>query len=527
MMNGAESLVRTLVGAGVEVCFANPGTSEMHFVAALDKVGGIRCILGLFEGVVTGAADGYARMAEKPGVSLLHTGPGLANGLANLHNAKKSSTPLVNIVGEHASWHIEHDAPLTSDIEGLARPVSHWIRTVSSSASLANDGAAAMAAALKHPGKIATLILPANTAWEDANAPASTPPTPPSTPAASQVSAQVIKNIAEILRLQEPTVIIMGGHCLRANALAQASKIAQATNTTLLSETFKTRMQRGAGRVAIGTIPYAVDQAIEMLAPFKHVITVCAKPPIAFFAYPDKPSELYSPSAQVHTLANMDEDGVHALEALVRALDASDLPPVLESRADVRPNTPDSVSTASDQTLTVDSIDEAVVNLMPDNAIVINEAVTSGRNIYEATRAAAPHDWLEVCGGSIGDGLPLATGAAIACPDRKVLTLQADGSAMYTVQALWTQARESLDITTIIYANRCYAILKHELNNVQADSGDIAQHMMELNRPELDWVSIAKGMGVDAVKATTVAEFNKALKTGLAMSGPYLIEAVI
>jgi acetolactate synthase-1/2/3 large subunit len=243
MMNGAETLVRTLVSAGVEVCFANPGTSEMHFVAALDKVGGIRCILGLFEGVVTGAADGYARMAEKPGVSLLHTGPGLANGLANLHNAKKSSTSLVNIVGEHASWHIEHDAPLTSDIEGLARPVSHWIRTASSSASLANDGVAAMAAALEHPGKIATLILPANTAWEEANAPAAMA----ATSAPPHVSADVIENIADILRLDEPTVIVMGGHCLRANALAQASKVAQATNTTLLAETFKTRMQRGAG----------------------------------------------------------------------------------------------------------------------------------------------------------------------------------------------------------------------------------------------------------------------------------------
>jgi acetolactate synthase-1/2/3 large subunit len=279
--------------------------------------------------------------------------------------------------------------------------------------------------------------------------------------------------------------------------------------------------------VVIGTIPYAVDKAIEVLAPFKHVITVCAKPPIAFFAYPDKSSELYSPSARVHTLANMDEDGIHALEALARALDANHLSPVLQPRADLLTSTSNSVSTPSDQVLTVNAIDEAVARLMPDDAIVINESITSGHNIYAATRAAAPHDWLEVCGGSIGDGLPLATGAAIACPDRKVLTLQADGSGMYTVQALWTQARESLDITTIIYANRCYAILKHELDNVQADSGEIAQHMMEINRPQLDWVSIAKGMGVDAVKASTVAEFNKALETGLTASGPFLIEAVI
>ena len=168
-MNGAESLVRTLVAGGVDVCFSNPGTSEMHFVAALDRVEGMRCVLGLFEGVVTGAADGYFRMKGTPASTLLHLGPGLANGLANLHNAKKANSGIVNIVGQHATHHIGYNAPLTSDIEGLARPMSAWVRTSPDAKSVSADGAAAIAAARSAPPQIATLILPADTAWNEAD----------------------------------------------------------------------------------------------------------------------------------------------------------------------------------------------------------------------------------------------------------------------------------------------------------------------------------------------------------------------
>src|SRR5271167_1334621 len=194
-MNGAESLVRTLVGGGVNVCFANPGTSEMHFVAALDRVEGMRCVLGLFEGVVTGAADGYFRMKNTPASTLLHLGPGLANGLANLHNAKKANSGIVNIVGQHATYHIGFNAPLTSDIEGLARSMSAWVRTSPNAKSVAADGAAAIAAAKSAPPKIATLILPADTAWNEADGIAHVP-------AESQragYSPQAVDNAATVL----------------------------------------------------------------------------------------------------------------------------------------------------------------------------------------------------------------------------------------------------------------------------------------------------------------------------------------
>lgn len=512
-MNGAESLVRTLVATGVDVCFANPGTSEMHFVAALDRVGGIRCVLGLFEGVVTGAADGYARMAEKPGVTLLHTGPGLANGLANLHNARKASSAVVSVVGEHATWHIEHDAPLTADIEGLARPVSHWVRTAASARSVAADGAAAIAEAT--PGRVATLVLPANTAWEAADGPAE----PRAAEPPARVAAERIDAIAEVLRRGEPVAFVLGGRALRADALEDADRIAQASGGTLFAETFKARAERGAGRVAATEIPYPVDAALALLAPFRHVVTVGAKAPVAFFAYPDKPSALYPPEADVHALATAEEDAGVALAELARALDADALSPTLQRRA--------TFELPPDGPLTPEAINLSVAARLPDGAIVVDESITSGRGIFDLCGAAAPHDWLEVCGGSIGGGLPLAVGAAVACPGRQVVTLQADGSGMYTLQALWTQARESLDVVTVLYANRAYEILRHELRNVQAESGETALGMMALDRPALDWVALARGMGVDAVRADTVSGFDEALARALATPGPHLIEAIV
>jgi len=514
-MNGAESLVKTLVKSGIEVCFANPGTSEMHFVSALDKVAGIRCVLGLFEGVVTGAADGYARMADKPAVTLLHLGPGLGNGLANLHNARKAHTPVVNVIGEHALWHIEHDAPLTADIEGIAKPVSHWVKTSTHANEVASDAAQAVSVAREYPGKIASLILPANTAWEQAQGAVSAIPTP----SRAQVPTLRIDAISQVLERGEATAIILGGACVRADGLALANQIAQRTDAILFAQNSNARLQRGAGRVSLRSIPYVVDDAIRLLENFRHIVVVNAKPPVAFFAYPSKPSKLYPDSAEVHVLANIYEDGYAALERVADNLNATKIAPQLQTLQ--RPASPPNGD------LDVNSINTILARAIPDNAIIVDEAITSGRGTQAATAAAAAHDWLQICGGSIGDGFPLATGAAIACPDRKVVALQADGSGMYTLQALWTQAREVLDITTIVYANRSYAILKHELKNVEANSGDIALAMMELNAPELDWVSLAQGMGVQAIKATTVAQFKSALDTGLALKGPYLIEAVI
>jgi acetolactate synthase-1/2/3 large subunit len=514
-MNGAESLVRTLVDSGVEVCFTNPGTSEMHFVAALDRVQGMRCVLGLFEGVVTGAADGYARMAERPASTLLHLGPGLGNGLANLHNARKAMTPVVNVVGDHATYHLAHDAPLTADIEGIARPVSGWVRTSPDAHSVARDGAEAVAAAWRHPGQVATLILPADTAWDASDGPAA--PRPREAP--STVADETVAEIAALLRRGEPTVIYMTGHVLRERALEVAGRIANASGARLMGQVANARLERGAGRVAVTRLPYPIDKALAMLEGTLHVVLVGTDAPVAFFAYPDRPSVLAPEGCEIHRLSAADEDGVDALERLADALGARAAAPTLQSLD--TPALPDS------ERLDIDSICRVIGALIPENAIVTDEAISTGRDLHRFTVGSQPHDWLQICGGSIGIGLPLATGAAVACPDRKVVALQADGSAMYTLQALWTQAREGLDVTTLLFANRAYECLKAELANVGAHNpGRKALDMLALDRPDLDWQSLARGMGVEAARATTTSELVREFRRGLASPGPFLVEVV-
>ena len=513
-MNGAESLARTLTGAGVEVCFANPGTSEMHFVAALDRVEGLRCVLGLFEGVVTGAADGYGRMADKPASTLLHLGPGLANGLANVHNARRADTPMVNVVGDHATYHKEHDAPLTSDVEGVARPFSHWVRTSTDSRSVAHDGAEAVAAALAPPGRISTLILPADASWNEADGPAPLPPVEER----AAVAPEAIAAAARALRSDEPAVLFLSGPALREPGLTLAGRIAASTGARLVAQTLNARTERGAGRVAVEFLPYPVDEALASLAGTSRLLLVGSKAPVAFFAYPGKPSELSPQGCEVVTLATPAEDVVGALEALADELGAGQEAPL---------QTLETPPPGSGH-VKFDTAAATVAALLPEDAIIVDEALTGAAAFLSRTRGAAPHDYLQVTGGAIGIGPPLATGAAVACPDRKVVCLQADGSAMYTVQALWTQAREGLDVTTVILDNRSYAILKGELANVGAgDAGRKAHDMMELDRPALDWVSMARGMGVEAGRAATVEELGRQLEAGLRSQGPYLIDLIL
>ncbi len=513
-MNGAESLVRTLVGGEVNVCFANPGTSEMHFVAALDRVDGMRCVLCLFEGVVTGAADGYARMTDRPASTLLHLGPGLANGVANLHNAKRAFTPMVNIVGDHATYHHEYDAPLTADVEGIARPVSHWVRTSPDARAVAGDGAEAIAAARTPPGQIATLILPANTAWDEADGAAAVP----ETPERPQVASEAIAQASAALRSGEPCAIHMTGIALREDGLAAAGRIAAATGARLLAPTSNARQQRGAGLVGVERVPYPVDQALETLKDLRHIILVGAKAPVAFFAYPNKPSALTPEGCEIHTLAGIGDDIVGALEWLADEVGAAKATPAVETLW--RPDKPTGA-------LTIDSLAASIAAHLPEDAVVVDEGISAGRGIAALTRGAPPHDWLQITGGSIGIGIPLAVGAAVACPDRKVVGLQADGSSMYTLQGLWTQAREGLDVTTVIFANRAYASLRHELLNVGANPGRKALDMLDLGHPDLDWVALAKGMGLEAGRAETADELNRLLAAGFATPGPYLVEAVL
>jgi acetolactate synthase-1/2/3 large subunit len=516
-MNGAESLVKTLVAEGIDVCFTNPGTSEMHFVAALDRIPGMRCVLGLFEGVVTGAADGYYRVAGKPASTLLHLGPGLGNGLANLHNAKKAGSGIVNIVGEHATYHVKYDAPLTSDIEGVARPMSHWVRKARTSMSVSADAAAAISVAREAPGKIATLILPADTAW----GPAEHVVAAQAPPMRRAVSQAAVTAAAQALSRGGPSAcLLLGDVGTRGRALDLAGRIATKTGCQISAEFNSARLERGAGRVQLMRVPYVIEMATKMLEKTTELVLAGAKSPVAFFAYPGKPSLMASESCRVTELAAIEEDIVSALEAVASELGALNVSPARVAELS-RPALPSGA-------ITPEGIGAVLGALLPENAIVVDESVTSGRGFGQPTAGAPPHDWLAIMGGSIGFGFPCATGAAVAAPDRKVVLLEGYGSGMYTVQALWTMARNSLDVTMLVFANRSYQILRGELAGVGAgEPGKNATDMLTLDRPDLDWVSLAKGHGVEAGRATTLDELAREFKRGIASKGPYLIEVVL
>lgn len=514
-MNGAESLVHTLLANGVEVCFTNPGTSEMHFVAALDHIPGMRSVLALQEGVATGAADGYYRMAGKPASTLLHLGPGLANGLSNLHNAKKAGSGVVNIVGEHASTHIALDAPLTSDIEGIARPVSHWVRTSDSAAAVGRDAAQSVQAAMVAPGQIATLILPSDTAWNPGGVAQDAIELPPPAP----FDESQLSQAAQALDGPE-TLLLLGGGALTENNLETAGRIAAKTGCKILSEWSNARLERGAGRVFVDRVPYPIDIALEVLKPFKRIVLLGARAPIGFFAYPEKPAILTREGAEILTLADAGADYAAALSALAGATGARETPPAHVSD----PMLPDRPQGPIDP----ENLAALIARAIPEQAIVVDESVTTGRAFAPATKGARKHTWLNNCGGSIGYGLPAAIGAAVACPERKVMCLTGDGSAMYTVQSLWTMARENLDVTVLVFANRSYQILRGELTNVGVGNpGPRAIDMLSLDRPALDWVQMSRSMGVEAVRVTECDALETALEDGLASGGPNLIEVML
>jgi acetolactate synthase-1/2/3 large subunit len=515
MATGAQALLRTLVQAGVTTCFTNPGTSEMHFVAALDSVPEMRSVLALFEGVATGAADGYARMAERPGATLLHLGSGLGNGLANLHNARKGKVPVVNIVGDHATYHTKYDAQLQSDIETVARNASGWVRTSQSTEALPRDAAEAIAAAVGPPGQVATLILPADVSWSDGASPAPAP-APPLPPVAS---GEAIEEAARVLRGRGKTALLLGGRALREPGLVAASRIAAATGATLLAEVFPTRMERGAGLPSVERVAYLAELASVQLAGLKHLILVDAKAPVSFFAYPGKKSYLVPDGCEVHELTKPSDDIVGSLSALVDALGAAGAGIELQEAA--RPERPTGE-------LDADKVCQAIAAVLPEGAIVSDEAQTSGVTLAAHTAGAPRHDLLALTGGAIGQGLPVAVGAAIACPDRPVIALEGDGSAMYTIQSLWTMAREELDVTAVIFNNRSYAILNIELERVGAERpGPAAKEQLDLHGPDLDFVSIARGLGVPSVRVDTGEDLVAQLERAIAEPGPHLIETVV
>jgi len=512
-VNGAQALIASLVGAGVDVCFMNPGTSEMHFVAALDSVPRMRGVLALFEGVATGAADGYARIAGRPATVLLHLGPGLANGLANLHNARRAGSPVLTIVGAHATGHVRYDAPLQSDIEALARTVSGWVHTSGTTRDLAQDAMRALAAARR--GQIATLILPADVSWSEGGALA------PARPTADHLSSTIVDDsqVTSVADLQSPqAMLFLGGKALSEPGLRAASRISAATGARLLAETFPARMERGAGLPAVDRLAYLAEQAEDQLAGVGHLILVGARSPVSFFAYPGRASDLVPAGCSVTVLAERDQDAVAALEHLADLV-ATETPPVLAAPA-VRPAEPG--------LLTAISLANTIAASLPEGAIIADEANTSGFALPTALTGAARHSLLTLTGGSIGQGLPAATGAAVAAPDRPVLCLEADGSALYTIQALWTQAREQLNVTTVLINNAAYAVLRMELARTAAgQAGERAARMLDLSGPTPDFTAISTGLGVPAVRATTAEDLDRELRRAYAEPGPHLIEAIV
>jgi acetolactate synthase I/II/III large subunit len=515
-MNGAEALLRTLVGAGVDVCFANPGTSEMQFVAALDRVHEMRAIPTLFEGVATGAADGYGRIARRPAATLLHLGPGFANGIANLHNARRAQTPLVNVVGDHATYHQRFDARLQSDLWGLAKTVSAWQRATTRAEDVAADGADAVAASYGPPGCIATLIVPADASWDEGGVPAGQRPVAP----LPLVPPDAVEQVAKAMRTGDPVALLIGGDAMSERGLLAAARVARATGARLLCETFPPVHARGGGLPDPEKVAYYGEMAMAQLEGVRRLVLAGARPPVSFFAYPGKPSDLVPPGMSVDPLAGTGVDVVAALEQLADAV-GGESGPGCGAGVPGRPAPPTGP-------LTSETLAAAVGALLPEGAIVVDESITSGLSVPAATARGPRHDWLALAGGSIGQGLPVATGAAVAAPDRPVLCLEADGSAMYTIQSLWTQVREGLDVTTIVLANRSYAILQFELARVGASGdGERAAAMLDLHRPTLDFVDIARGMGMPASRAHTADELVGQLAQALASEGPALIEAVL
>jgi acetolactate synthase-1/2/3 large subunit len=485
----------------------NPGTSEMQFVAALDRVPAMRGVLCLFEGVCAGAADGYARMTGRPAATLLHLGPGLANGLANFHNARKARSPVVSIVGEHSTEHLRYDAPLTADVAAFAQPVSGWVRTLESAERMGEAASGCVAASMGPPGQVATLIVPADFSWNPGGA----------VGAREGHAARVVPEVAEARALLGPAAgLLLSGSALSEEALAWAARISAATGARVFANRYAGRIRRGRGVFAVQRVAYFPEPAEAMLDGLTDLILVEAEAPVSFFGYPNRRSTLAPLDCRMHVLAKQDEDGAGALALLAEGCEEK---PHLGDGAVVLP---------PDGPLRPETMGQTMAVLLPRDAIVCDEMVSSAEPVNAWLGRAAAHDLLPVTGGSIGQGLPVALGAAVACPRRKVIALEADGSGMYTLQALWTMARERLDVVVVIFANRRYRILDVEMKRTGAAViGPRAEEMVDIGRPEIDWVKIGESMGVGAVAVRTAGEFSVAFADACRRPGPRLIEAIL
>jgi acetolactate synthase-1/2/3 large subunit len=500
-----------MIANGINTCFMNPGTSEMHFVAALDCIPSMRGILCLFEGVCSGAADGYARAKGTPAATLLHLGPGLANGLANFHNARKARVPVVSIVGEHSRAHLRYDAPLSAHIEDFARTVSDRVRIAKGGHELGADMSATIADAIRPPGQVAMLIVPADLSWSPAEGCGAV-----IVPQVRRMPSSASVNLAAQLVRKPGTALLLGGSALAPEGLDAAARLSAATGVRILISRNVPKIWSGRGRFQPTQVPYFPEPALALFAGIQNLILVEAKIPVSFFGYPNTPGCLVPDSCRISMLAGVDEDGAGALEAL-----AQGCAPVIQPVGSIP-------SPVEQGPLTLDAIGSVIGAYLPEDALISEEMVSSSVPVLDYLANAAPHERMPVTGGSIGQGLPVAVGAAVACPDRKVIALEADGSGMYTLQALWTMAREKLDVLTVVFANRRYGILEIEMLRTGAIGfGSVASKLIDIGDPDLDWVSLAAGMGVAATRANSASEFAAQFRLAVREKGPRLIEAII
>ena len=513
-MNGADALIETLVDNGVTACFANPGTSEMQFVAALDRQPKMRPVLCLFEGVATGAADGYGRMSDTPACTLLHLGPGYGNGLANLHNARRAYTPIVNVIGDHATYHRQYDAPLNSDIPSIVAANSVWVKSADTPDTVAATAAEAITASYGPPGGPVSLILPADSAWLETKVSKALA----TRPAPAAPDASTVETVARAIKAAAKPVVLIGGRAVRAEALVQAARL-QAAGVRVMADTFVSRQPRGAGIFAPARMQYFGEAALADLEGTDLMVYAGTTTPVAFFAYPDRPSVLVPEGCATLTLADRETDSVAALAALADALGAPATGPSQPLKL------PEHAPTGG---MTPQSAGLSIARHLPEGAIICDDSVTSGGGVAVPCMTARPHDVLALTGGAIGIGMPLAIGAAVASPGRKVVSLNGDGSAMYTVQSLWTMARENLDVTVVVFANHSYRILNIEMGRTgSGNPGPSASKLLDLGDPKIDWVSMAKGMGLPAVRCETAEQFETAFARAMSEPGPKFIEAAI
>ncbi|MGE3247749.1 MAG: acetolactate synthase large subunit [Beijerinckiaceae bacterium] len=517
-MTGAQSLLETLVGCGVDACFANPGTSELHLVAALQNDKRMRSVLCLFEGVASGAADGYSRMTGKPAATLLHLGPGLSNAWANLHNARKAQTPVVNIVGEHATWHLPLGASLTSDLVGLSHTISHWTKVSESTAAIGADAAEAVKKSLENGGQIATLVLPADHTWSEGGVAAAPRAPEPD----RKISDAEIGKAAAILTSGRKVGVLVTGSSLIGESREACTRIAAKTGATFFCHGLNRQMERGEGRMEFKRLSGWGQETLQVLAAYDDLIIVGTGQPVLSFAHPTFQSVLVPETVQKLHLGEPEDDLAGALVALAEAVGKPD-PAAVEALLVKR-----EVCELASGTLNAESIGRAINRFMPENAIISDEAGTGGGPTYPFTAKGPAHDALFLTGGSIGQALPVALGAAIACPDRKVLCLHADGGAMYTLQALWSIAREKCDVTTVIFSNRRYGILIRSVGMYAIPGlGNQVPDLFDLSNPDIGWAKLAEGMGVEGHTCRTAEEFNTVFEDCMKRKGPQLIEAVI